>query len=525
MGKRERSVEKDGEEEEVKVGRKDKGAAADKGASAEDAAAAARRAEKKRLNAERWGGRGTSEAASPAPAPAPAPTAAPATRESRKGAAKVEAARAVDLDDDGPGDSAALDELVRMSRSVEASLNVPGALHDDDADGDDVDDDDGAGVGADRRAPPSTAGKGKPKESGLAARAAAAAAAGAASGSGFAAPAHSTFVGNLAYNIDEDAMHEAFKGCGARGYDSIVAVRFGTGADGEFKRYAHVDFDSAAAVAAAVQLDGTVVLGKAMRIENAAGRAGAAGAGGGGKGAASFKKPTAPAPNPQFVDRCCVKNLSYEIDEDSLFNAFAEQGITCKHVSFVNDRETGQFYGTSFVTFDTAEDAAWAVACSNAKMPVLGRAVKVEFCPHRHDRKDKEAARPASMAAQLRAGEGAAGAGAEPAEGQRKRTDVARPPSARPEGGTKTCFFGNLAFEITEDNMREFCSACGEIKTIRWLEDISTGEFKGAAFVDFKDSATADKVVETRNGRKLLGRIARVDYAPNTKTKHATATK
>jgi nucleolin len=404
-----------------------------------------------------------------------------------------------------------LDELVRMSKAVEASLNVPGELHDDEAD----DDDDLEG---DRRAP-SPAGKGMPKASGLAARAAAAAAAAATGGPGFVAPAHSAFVGNLSYNIDEDAMYEAFKECGPRGYDSIVAVRFGMGADGEFKRYAHVDFDSAAAVAAAVQLDGTVVLGKAMRIENAAGRTGAAGAASSGKG--TFKKPAEPVPNPQFVDRCCVKNLSYEIDEDSLFNAFAEQGITCKHVSFVNDRETGQFYGTSFVTFDTAQDAAWAVACSNAKMPVLGRAVKVEFCPHRHDRKDKiEAGRAGSMAAQLRAGKGAPEG--EPADGQRKRSDVARPPSARPEGGTKTCFFGNLAFEITEANMREFCSSCGEIKTIRWLEDINTGEFKGAAFCDFKDTATADKVVETRNGRKLLGRIVRVDYAPNTKTKHAT---
>ena len=103
-----------------------------------------------------------------------------------------------------------------------------------------------------------------------------------------------------------------------------------------------------------------------------------------------------------------------------------------------------------------------------------------------------------------------------------KRTDFVRPPSARPEKGTISCFFGNLPHEVDESMIKKFCSDVGEIKCIRWLEDAKTGEFKGAGFCDFADSDTVDRIVKLKNGRKLGGRIIRVDYAPNTKTKHTT---
>lgn len=309
----------------------------------------------------------------------------------------------------------------------------------------------------------------------------------------------SVFVGNLPYNIDEDTMYETFKDCGIKGYDSITAVRFGVDEKGEFKRYAHVDFDSPEAARNALGLEGTTIMGKELRVQLAAGTKSQKQQQAQQQAASTFDKPDKPADNPNYVDRCCVKNLAYDITEEVLFEEFEKQGITAKHVLWINDRETGQFYGTSFVTFATCEDAAWAVACGETgKWMILGRPVKVELCPHRNDKRKNAQSSDA---------------------GPGKRTDVVRPPSARPEGGTTTCFFGNLPFEIDDDKLKRFCRDVAEVQTIRWILS-EAGEFKGAGFADFANCETVDRVVKLKNGRKLMGRVIRVDYAPNTKTKH-----
>merc|ERR1712107_73849 len=184
-------------------------------------------------------------------------------------------------------------------------------------------------------------------------------------------------------------------------------------------------------------------MGNSINVQVAKGSSNKSSSSSSSSSSSTFKKPKEAAPNPAFVDRCCVKNLSYDITEEVLFEAFEKLGIEAKHVSWINDRETGNFYGTSFVTFGSADDAAWALACSNAGLEVLGRHVRVEYCPHRNDKRKAQAS----------------GGGKDDKPG--KRTDVARPPSARPEGGTKTAFFGNLPFEIDDDMLRKFCSEVG----------------------------------------------------------------
>mmetsp|Transcript_2758 Transcript_2758/g.5330 ORF Transcript_2758/g.5330 Transcript_2758/m.5330 type:complete len:414 (+) Transcript_2758:237-1478(+) len=319
----------------------------------------------------------------------------------------------------------------------------------------------------------------------------------------------SIFVGNLAFQIDEAGVYEAFGECGEQGQDSILAIRFGMSPAGEFLRYCHIDFDTADAAAKALELDGEKVLGNVIRVATANGPGG------------NWTVPKEPADNPDFVDRCCVKNLAYDITEEVLSNAFEEQQVIVKNIRFVTDRETGQFYGTSFITFDTCEDAAWAVALSEAKMPILGRPVRVEYCPHRNDKKKAAAAggaasAPAAAKTASEITETKEKTSEETVRKYDKRSDVVRQPSSRPEGGTKTAFFGNLAFEIQDDDLREFCKPA-EILTIRWLEDKTTGEFKGAGFADFATPEDVDDVVKRKNGKKMLNRVCRVDFAPNVK--------
>jgi len=287
--------------------------------------------------------------------------------------------------------------------------------------------------------------------------------------------AASIFVGNLAQNIDEDTLFEQFKDCGVNGYDSVIKVRFGTDESGEFKRYAHVDFDSQEAAEAAMLLTGTKVLGKPMRVEPAAGPKKAL--------IAIASANITPVENSTEIDRCFIGNLSFDVDQQSLFAAFKELGINANHVMWVTDKLSGNFYGTAFVTFATPLDAATAVGATAAGLKILGRPARIEFSAHKK--------------------------GHAPV----KKTMPKRETSQRPDGGTYKAFFGNLSYAIDDETLKAFCKECGEISSIRWLEHQDTGAFKGSAFADFESVESVDKLVTTKNGLDLLGRPVRVDYA------------
>lgn len=78
-------------------------------------------------------------------------------------------------------------------------------------------------------------------------------------------------------------------------------------------------------------------------------------------------KPKEPKANPQGIDRCFAGNLSWKIDEEKVKRAFEELDLGVVHVFWVTDKTTGQFYGSSFLTFESAEHAAWAVAYAEGK--------------------------------------------------------------------------------------------------------------------------------------------------------------
>lgn len=79
-----------------------------------------------------------------------------------------------------------------------------------------------------------------------------------------------------------------------------------------------------------------------------------------------------------------VGNLSYQVTEDDLTQAFAEYG-TVKRVQLPTDRETGRMRGFGFVEMnsDAEEDAAIA-ALDGAEW--MGRDLKVNKAKPREDR-------------------------------------------------------------------------------------------------------------------------------------------
>jgi len=283
------------------------------------------------------------------------------------------------------------------------------------------------------------------------------------------------FCGNLPWSIDEDAIKAVFKECG-----EIAAVRWGQDREtGDFKGYAHIDFADAASCAKALKMNGGDCGGREMRIDASKPRSGGKSGGGGG----SFSGPAEIPANPDGVSRCFIGNLSYKIDEQGLKNAFKEKGMTIVDIFFMTDKETGEFYGSSFCEFSSPEEAAKAVA--HAGMPIMGRGIKCDFARPRANK-----------------------------DGGSAKKRPAREPTVRPEGGTDTAFFGNLSFEIDEEKMKAWCKeqGAGDVQSVRWLTHKDSGEFKGCGFVQFGSVESVDKCV-AKSGSDCMGRAIRVDFA------------
>lgn len=175
-------------------------------------------------------------------------------------------------------------------------------------------------------------------------------------------------------------------------------------------------------------------------------------------------------------------NLDFNMTEEFIKEFFKDCG-TLTDVFWLEDKETGKFFGKGFVTFETVDQARKAFAKKDEDC--MGRPILIDY------------ARP-------REKKGGGGA-REP-----------RPLSERPEGCT-TVFLGNLDFNIEEGDVKTFAKDCGEIKSIRWLTDRDTGDFKGCGFCEFASSDAVDKFIKL-NGQKLNGRDIRIDYAKTRKS-------
>ena len=76
----------------------------------------------------------------------------------------------------------------------------------------------------------------------------------------------------------------------------------------------------------------------------------------------------------------------------------------------------------------------------------------------------------------------------------------------------KTIYVGNLAFESTEDEIRELFSAHGTVHSVNLIMDRETGRPRGFGFVEMDDDVI-DSAVEALDGKDFGGRSLRVNPA------------
>lgn len=136
--------------------------------------------------------------------------------------------------------------------------------------------------------------------------------------------------------------------------------------DGRSSGTAIIEFGDADSAAAALELNGADFGGRWLSIKY------------------STPKPILAPREASVKQEGCVTvfvgNLSWDIDEDTLRDAFKDCG-TITQVRFSTDRETGDFKGYGHIEF--AETEATDAAVKLAGTDILGRAVRVDFANDR----------------------------------------------------------------------------------------------------------------------------------------------
>lgn len=72
-------------------------------------------------------------------------------------------------------------------------------------------------------------------------------------------------------------------------------------------------------------------------------------------------------------------------------------------------------------------------------------------------------------------------------------------------------YVGNLAYAITEDELRENFQEYGEVNSVNIIKDRDTGNSKGFGFVEMEVQAEAEKAIKELNGLSIKGREIKVN--------------
>ncbi|MCC7410065.1 MAG: RNA-binding protein [Gammaproteobacteria bacterium] len=74
-------------------------------------------------------------------------------------------------------------------------------------------------------------------------------------------------------------------------------------------------------------------------------------------------------------------------------------------------------------------------------------------------------------------------------------------------------YIGNLAWSVTEDEVRALFGEHGPVTTVNLIKDRLTGESRGFGFVEMERQADAEAAIKSLNGRAVSGRAITVNIA------------
>ena len=74
-------------------------------------------------------------------------------------------------------------------------------------------------------------------------------------------------------------------------------------------------------------------------------------------------------------------------------------------------------------------------------------------------------------------------------------------------------YIGNLAYSVTEDDLRDAFSEFGQVDSASIINDKFSGSSKGFGFVDMPNDSEAREAIESMNEKDLNGRTIKVNEA------------
>jgi RNA recognition motif-containing protein len=74
-------------------------------------------------------------------------------------------------------------------------------------------------------------------------------------------------------------------------------------------------------------------------------------------------------------------------------------------------------------------------------------------------------------------------------------------------------YCGNLAYEVSSEDLREAFEAFGEVTSASVITDRDSGRSKGFGFVEMANDAEGHAAIEALNGSDMKGRPVRINEA------------
>ncbi|KAK0249983.1 hypothetical protein B0A54_15166 [Friedmanniomyces endolithicus] len=191
-------------------------------------------------------------------------------------------------------------------------------------------------------------------------------------------PTANLFIGGLSWDVDEEWLGREFEE-----YGEMEGVRIITDREtGKSKGFGYIQFkDLDSAIKAQENRNGYEINGRNIRVDFSEPRGEKNGATPQQRSANRADKYGDAPKEPSST--LFVGNVSFEADESSLSELFAEHG-GIKSVRLPTDRETGAIKGFGYVEFTSIEEATAAYeACNGAD--VAGRAIRLDYASARPD--------------------------------------------------------------------------------------------------------------------------------------------
>jgi len=74
-------------------------------------------------------------------------------------------------------------------------------------------------------------------------------------------------------------------------------------------------------------------------------------------------------------------------------------------------------------------------------------------------------------------------------------------------------YVGNLAYSVTESDLKEAFSEFGEVTSVNLVTDKFSGQSKGFGFIEMPNTSEAEAAIKGMNDRAIKGRNIKVNQA------------